>query len=87
MSTPITYIKQDNGSFKILFNNRVNIGEFYQEMDGYYVYEPNRDKISGYWPEWMLLELGGKLKELNKPWDDQITEYFDKEEKKKRCLI
>ena len=77
MSTAITYLKQDNDTYKVYYFNGVYMGDFYKEIDGYYVWETVLK--SGYIPGPLLLILGNKLEELNKPWDDEINEYFDKE--------
>lgn len=77
VTSKITYTKQENGSYKIYYYNDVFVGEFYMEVDGYYVFESVLK--SGYIPGHLLLSLGNKLEELNKEWDDNITEYFNKQ--------
>jgi hypothetical protein len=47
--------------------------------DGYYNFWP-LETITGYYSGDMLLELGNKLNEINKPWNDNITEYFNKQQ-------
>jgi hypothetical protein len=45
------------------------VGEFYQEVDGMYKFEPSRDIGPGYWDEYMLMTILCKLRKLNIEWD------------------
>lgn len=47
------------------------VGYAYQEVDGYYVFVFN-DENKGSWSDYALLEIGMKLKELNKEWDEKV---------------
>lgn len=54
------------------------IGYFIQDDDGYFYFmldEPS----TGLWSDHTLLEIGTKLQELNKPWNDWITEHLERE--------
>lgn len=57
------------------------IGYFIQEDDGYFYFILS-EASTGLWSDYTLLELGTKLRELNKPWEDYFNEHFknDKEE-------
>ena len=44
--------------------NRQRIGEYYQEIDGRWVFEPDRT-TSGYWDEYILLKILDELRVLN----------------------
>jgi hypothetical protein len=48
----------------------------YVELDGYWVYAPNKE-WQGFVEAWFLREIADKLDDLNKEWDDSIKEYFD----------
>lgn len=65
-------IKQDNTyEVRVESSNKL-IGHFILDDDGYYSF--GMSDGSGLWSDYVLLELGTKLKELNKPWNDQINE-------------
>ena len=72
MTSPIKYITQEGTSTiqVTMEKSGLIVGELYRECDGFYVL----DLVSkqGYLPSWYLLELGNKLVELNKPWQDEI---------------
>ena len=48
--------------------NRQQIGEYYQEIDGHWVFEPDRT-TPGYWNEYILLKILYDLRVLNAKWD------------------
>lgn len=58
-------------TFKCVADNGVCIGELYPEVDGFYVYEPDRSR-GGCFSEQILMELALKLSELNADWNDMI---------------
>lgn len=47
------------------------IGDLYMECDGFWKFLPEQP-TKGYWDEDTLLTVGGKLKELNATWKEQI---------------
>ena len=53
-----------------LIINDKKIGEFYQEVGGYYVFEP--EPGPGYWNEYILMRVMYELRKLNAVWDLQI---------------
>jgi len=61
-----------NQSFRVSSKNGNVLGELYREVDGYYVYEPNRE-LQGYFSEQLLMELALKLSDLNQEWNDLIV--------------
>jgi hypothetical protein len=71
----ITYNLLRPGVYEILYENGVKVGEFIIGDDGYYGFWP--ELRPGYWTEYILQALATKLGELNKPYDDQVKEYFD----------
>ena len=73
-------IQKDNlYEVKVESNNEV-IGHFILDVDGYYYFVPNGLNEGGVWSDYVLLEIGTKLKEINKPWNYQINEYFKKDQ-------
>ena len=52
------------------------IGELIMDVDGYFYFWPAND---GCWPAHIMHSIANKLDDINKPWNDEITEYFDKE--------
>jgi len=78
-------IEQKDNIYEVVVesNNKV-IGYFIQDVDGYYYFAPNGYNEGGVWSDYILLEIGTKLKAINKPWNDQINEYFKEEEQQNR---
>jgi hypothetical protein len=70
----------NESKYEVLLNsNSKLVGYFIQQIDGYFHFslpDPN----SEVWSDYVLLELGSKLKELNKPWDDYLQKKFKNEE-------
>jgi hypothetical protein len=52
------------------------VGELIMDVDGYYYFWPSND---GCWPSYIMRSIANKLDDINKPWNDEVTEYFDKE--------
>lgn len=48
-----------------------------QDVDGFYVYWP--ESGGGFLNEYALRGLADYLEEKNKPWTDQINDYFEKQ--------
>lgn len=57
----------------------VVLGEFYQEVDGYYVWQPENYQ-GGCYSQEFLESLVKELQRLNAPWDAQVKAYFDQED-------
>jgi len=59
---------------KVLFGERL-IGYFIMDVDGYYYFDyvttPN-----GLWTSYSLRMVADLLEEMNKPYDDNVKEYF-----------
>jgi len=73
-------IQKDNlYEVKVESNNKV-IGHFILDVDGYYYFAPNGLNEGCVWSDYVLLEICTKLKDINKPWSDQINEYFKKDQ-------
>ena len=73
-SNRFTYVNH-NGVYDVMLGDR-KIGEMFMEVDGFYVFA-EEPFMKGYWDEWILLELGNKLKELNTEWEAQIARDLD----------
>jgi hypothetical protein len=64
------------GLFELFYGNK-NIGHAIKDIDGYFYYQANKEK--GYWSPYSLRLIADCLDELNKPHEEQINEYFKKE--------
>ena len=62
----------ENGVYyEVQFESRT-IGKFIMDVDGYFYFEFIKDK-QGLWSDYILLELGNKLKDVNKEWNDEVS--------------
>lgn len=52
------------------------IGHFIQDVDGFFYFAVNEPKNGGLWSDYTLLEIGSKLKEINRPWLEIIEADF-----------
>lgn len=66
--------------YNIKTNGGLKLGEFYREVDGFYVFYPAR--TSGFYSEEYLGALIFELQQLNAPWKENIRKYFENEGKK-----
>ena len=73
----ITYKKISDSIYWAVFQNNAVFGEIYKEVDGYFYFQPN-NKLTGCVPAHILREVADKMDELNKSWNEQIDDYFDK---------
>ena len=78
MTELLSYEKIDGG-WIVRYYNKVYMGDIVISDDGYYVWWPDHTR-EGYIESHVLRTLADKLDELNKAWDDEIHEYFDKQE-------
>jgi len=51
------------------------IGRAVMDVDGFYYFEFPETEVS-YWSGWEFTILGKIMKKLNKPYEDELTEYF-----------
>ena len=68
----------DGTGFLTYINGHV-LGEFYREVDGYYVFvfaEPN----VGCWEAHVLREIADTLDEMNAPWDAEVKAHFENQQ-------
>ena len=71
MKDHIIAIKDGEHRYHIVFTNGHKLGEAYQEVDGYFYFEPNRSNV-GFWMPHILRAIADKLDEINKPWNDMV---------------
>lgn len=72
MAEPLIKYKWNDATntYKVRAYNDAEMGEFYQEIDGYYVFDPILK--SGYWPSEMLRAIADELDNLNKEWNEEV---------------
>lgn len=73
--------KINGGGYKVLFENRVYLGDILRDFDGFYYFFPDLSP-GGYWDEALLISIGTKMKELNEPFRKELEEFFRKEKEK-----
>lgn len=66
-------LRVDNGKL-IFVPNGKEIGDIYQEVDGYFVFWPTG---TGFWESHMLREIADLLDAMNEPWDTEVRNYFE----------
>ena len=54
------------------WENGVQVGEILMDVDGYWKWWPDNGQ-GGFLDEWFLYTMFNKLKEMNKAWDEQVT--------------
>ena len=66
------HLKKIDNIYEVLVNgsNKL-IGHFIMSDDGFYSFSSLGD---GLWSDYALIEIGNKLKELNRPWLEKINE-------------
>lgn len=66
------YTKEENGRINVYFGDHaIHLGFFYQEVDGFYVFDPNKT-LDGVYNEHLLKFLADTIYELNKDWNQYI---------------
>lgn len=65
-----------NKDGKIYWKNGSFIGDIYPEVDGYYVWVPP-EPFLGCWESHVLRHIADYLDEINKPWHDEVCQYFE----------
>ena len=72
----LNYEQADSEMIKVLTPNNKVVGYLIVDVDGYFYFWPSNE---GCWSAHMMRTIANKLDEVNKKWDDQIHEYFNKE--------
>lgn len=66
-------IKKDNTyEVRVELSDKL-IGHFIPSDDGFYYFAVTDSKEGGLWSDYVLLEIGTKLKEINKPWLETLS--------------
>ena len=68
-------LKKYGGVYHAYHDNGVKLGEILMAEDGYYVFFSD-DSKRGFWEAYILRQIADRLDEINKPWDDQVKQYF-----------
>lgn len=71
----LNIVKIDNCYEVIVKSNDKLIGKFVPDVDGFFYFLPENNN-KGLWSDYTLIEIGNRLKEINKPWDDHLKEIF-----------
>jgi len=72
--------KHNETTYKITNINKIHLGEFYQEVDGFFVFIPGSEY--GCYTEQFLESLLFELHQLNDPWKENVRKYFENESNK-----
>lgn len=68
--------KVKNKTYEISLNsNGIIIGSFVN-IDGFFYYNPSKERLQGFWSEEFLKSLTSELEKLNRPLNKGIEEYF-----------
>jgi hypothetical protein len=59
---------------RVEFSNKL-LGRFIKGVDGFFYFEAENNN-GGLWSDYVLLELGTKLREINKPLNDHFDNYI-----------
>jgi hypothetical protein len=73
----INFVKQDNGEYKVFYENGVYMGDLSRAHDLLYNFWP--DLKGGFWPAHVLFDISVFLDVLNKPIEDEYNEWCAKE--------
>ena len=71
----LIYKQINSQKFEVLTLNNMLVGSLIMDVDGYFYFWPSND---GCWPSHIMHSIANKLDEINKPWNDEINDYFDK---------
>ena len=70
--------KVKNKTYEIsLKSSGIILGSFVN-IDGFFYYDPPKDRFWGVWSEEFLKSLSSEIEKLNYPLNKSIEEYFDK---------
>lgn len=77
----IELVKQSEYQYKVYWSNNKYLGTFDSDVDGRFHYL-ECPTLNGAWDSYQLITIANKLYEVNKPFDDSVKEYFEKEKLK-----
>jgi len=72
--------KLSEGCYEVTNINKIHLGEFYREIDGFFVFIPGSEY--GFYSEQYLQALLFELQQLNAPCKEKIRNFFENEHKK-----
>lgn len=67
-----------NQRYLVVHKNGVTLGDLCKLEDGFYYWWPDNTR-TGCYESYVIREIADKLDELNKPWSNEIDEYFAKD--------
>jgi hypothetical protein len=73
----VNFIPVEHGDFRVEYDNGVHMGDISRAHDFNYNFWPEL-KHGGFWPGHVLKAIVEKLEELNKPLDEELNEWFEK---------
>ena len=73
----LSYLSDLNGISYDVYFGKIKLGMIQMDVDGYY-HMWFDENTTGFVDSWVLLELGEKMNQLNKPYDDSIKKYTKK---------
>ena len=76
----LIYKQIDKQKFNVLTPNDHLVGELIMDVDGYFYFWQNRS--DGCWSSHIMRSIANKLDDINKPWNDEINDFFSKENSK-----
>lgn len=72
----LTFEQKSKDVIDVTYNSGAFLGQFYIEVDGFWVFEPHTK--GGCWSGQVLKMLHEKLQELNKGWEEELYKNLDK---------
>ena len=72
----LIYKQINDQTFRVLTPNDHLVGELIMDIDGYFYFWPSN---AGCWPSYIMRSIANKLDDINKPRNDAVTVYFEKE--------
>lgn len=83
----LNIIQVDNHyEIRVKSSNKL-IGHFIQGVDGFFYFaQEEGSEGGGLWSDYSLLEIGSKLREINRPWLEKIESDFSKSEKNNESI-
>jgi len=76
----LIYKQIDKQKFNVLTPNDHLVGELIMDVDGYFYFWQNHS--DGCWSSHIMRSIANKLDDINKPWNDEINDFFSKENSK-----
>ena len=68
---------QENGEFKVYYDNGVYMGDISRAHDFNYNFWPDHPSKGGFWPAHCLQDIVNELNKLNKPLEDEFNQWCE----------